>query len=1571
MQEELTDAEIAEIRGVPTENTITNITQPVVAEKEFQSTTTLNDKFSAVFGATDFTHSLIDIARQAVQPSDPNFDINDPKYVDPISKLSPDQITSVIDAESEEELNMKLKRIAEDDRDAMILNTMPTGQALAMGAVMTLASPSALAGIAATTRIMAFAGKARMLKTAGNGVRPKVAVTGSGRGSATVTNKEALSYATGAEKVAITGTMAGTEFGAIEYLNRKAGDENYENVGTSILMGAAIGAGLQSVFLLPNAMRGGMTQAEYADMMANKSITDDLPPSIHGPAFNSVRNYDPSKVYTATVDEAVKKKAYQPSLFSIDKEHTFNVEKTSSKVQWETHGTGLKPLVEPEVYTSKTPKKGLASVIANNIKGYVIDNGTIAASLKKKGTAREAKLNADHSDATKEIDDISGYISKISHGKYDASNVLNEAISESLGQRSDVIKKTGTKNIGITGNQGPYEVRHSMPGEAEQINSKRFLPKTTARRLAEGKGTVADIKKLNVAMRARVDDMEAIYQEELSISGKKPKFEYEYKYTLKNDAGEHIQVEHEPINIMRWEEAPPEYQPYGNGPYRDNIKIFEDEWIANMAQEKVFGNTVNEKNLTPEQLSMETVNDINIVRSTASAWLGKLFQNKITSSGATLLINKAANGEINKKVALLVTKFVTPIYSIVGKNGDSLAARVNTTDIEHQLEKVFGYNQGMKHDAYVKFVQDFKKQYPKEKPITMEQFDRSASLKYLELYSEYEKVLSNKIREAKKDKTRIAKMYDEETLRLNETELVLEDAVDELGKPIKVNAERIKNEKMRKATDNVKKPPEQRIEGFETVDDVVADAVEARLRREVDDTIDINKLYTIFPDLHPAYREYMDADIGYYNYYQRRAVENGLDSEKTWSSKIYHRQMVDKAAIFADEKRATVVLHDSIRQHQSYINAIEDYADEIHKKVLGTLGRDKNAIADATRIREAILDMHTIRLTESGEDGISRRFNQKASDLKARLDRLKIKNGEDLLEEIMKIVSEPNRIAREIVESARTSQLLIEGSFDVNRFSGAPSFFKRRSLAMKMDVPEIENYMKVGSQKNLAAYDYKIKGEMKVHEVFGTRDVDEFIEQQTKEIYGLDQMSVNILRDMFETAKGTKQIADDPHAWSESLARSANQYTYLAAGGGFMKYALSEAGVIAAKHGFGNMVKEIPYVYNMLKTMYSTAKNGKLDIGNPETRDMMAFGEVFELYSRRMKSSYSDISAADTLASANAPSTIMGRTDKALGRAQQEYFKFSGLEGATMFTKMLAARAFMRRLGDVVVLGKVEARDLKRWGFTDSDLGKMKTELDAVGYNGKNNLDFLFHKWSDKQFAHEIKVKINRASQDTILRNQDMHKPFFLSDGKISPIFKTTRLFMSFQFMSQERLLMAGMTDDIARTMAGMGTTAAMLGVAYTISELGALSMGKDEDKAVLPWNKNAGVFYRQLAMMNSYSGNWGMVGQVFGFRNLDGGMVEGKYGQSGKDVTMFIGGAPLGKALTAFPLITEPARELLGDGGNMNNFSRALKQSLPFNNHWLYNEFLNYMFKESGNEISDAYEEEEVITEEDIPNAE
>jgi len=492
----------------------------------------------------------------------------------------------------------------------------------------------------------------------------------------------------------------------------------------------------------------------------------------------------------------------------------------------------------------------------------------------------------------------------------------------------------------------------------------------------------------------------------------------------------------------------------------------------------------------------------------------------------------------------------------------------------------------------------------------------------------------------------------------------------------------------------------------------------------------------------------------------------------------------------------------------------------------------------------------------------------------------------------IKIQIEARKQAALLVDTIRNSTNMRDMLFSKETLT--PSPLRKRNYSL--DSSKIEKYLNMNGSEVRQGYHYKMKGTIATQKMFGTSDVNKYMDNLDPRIVGEER---KLLRTMFETALGTRQIPSDPGNAYKNIARDIKSFNYLTDAGGFAKYAVSELGVAAAKLGFNNVVKEFPAAAKMIQDMY-TVKN--INANTPEAaraRDVIRAADGYDIFTGMNRSALGDHSDADSMIRSGYNNKVI-RTVSEKGRELQEtMFKFSGLEGATVFSKIILPRAFMGRLFDNIAAGKNVSESLKRWGMTKQDIDGIKKVLDEKGWDKDKFQDYDFAGWEDQQLAHKVQRMIGRMSRDVILRHESLRLPSWMTDGDSSAIIDLTKQFMSFSMMSYDKLLLAGLNDNKAMAAVGMIGSGAILGAFAHIEEEILVATGvKDHEKAVLPYNENAGQFFRRLAIRQSYASLPGNAMELAGFSEMNGGMFTGNFTSSGSDVSRFMGGPALANVI-------------------------------------------------------------------------
>jgi len=494
--------------------------------------------------------------------------------------------------------------------------------------------------------------------------------------------------------------------------------------------------------------------------------------------------------------------------------------------------------------------------------------------------------------------------------------------------------------------------------------------------------------------------------------------------------------------------------------------------------------------------------------------------------------------------------------------------------------------------------------------------------------------------------------------------------------------------------------------------------------------------------------------------------------------------------------------------------------------------------------------------------------------------------------------------ADSLIKKLQQSENLVDMLFSKEKKTA--SALRRRSQSL--DSTKISKYLNNNGAEVRQAYHYKMKGEVSTNKMFNTSDVEKYMDNLDPRIKGEER---KLLRTMFETALGTRQIPSDPGIAYKNIARDIKAFNYLTDAGGFAKYGLSELGVAAAKLGFENVAKEIPAAARMVKEMYQVKD---ITANTPEAqnfRDIVRFSDAAEIYQNTNRSAIGDVSDVDTMLKSGYDTNWKNVASEKARGLQETMFRVSGLEAVTVFTKVILPRAFMGRLFDNLAAGKNISNTLERWGMTEQDMIGLKKILDEKNWDKDKFQDFDFASWKDQELAIKVQRTIGRMSRDVVLRHEALRLPAWMTDGDASAIVDLTKQFMSFSMMSYDKLLLAGLNDNKAMAAVGMISSGALLGAIGMIQEELLVAGGvKEREKAILPYNENAGKFFRRLAITQSYGSLPGMALELGGFTDLDGGILSGNFGSSASDVSKFVGGP----ALQNIAQLTRESSQFIGD---------------------------------------------------------
>ena len=451
--------------------------------------------------------------------------------------------------------------------------------------------------------------------------------------------------------------------------------------------------------------------------------------------------------------------------------------------------------------------------------------------------------------------------------------------------------------------------------------------------------------------------------------------------------------------------------------------------------------------------------------------------------------------------------------------------------------------------------------------------------------------------------------------------------------------------------------------------------------------------------------------------------------------------------------------------------------------------------------------------------------------------------------EYEELIKNPKKAAKTVV-----AKMVSEGSMlqNAKMTTEIPGIFKERSLHIDSSHPDIGKYLHQNEARIQQMYDYKTVGKISTQDIFGTVDRAKY-EQHLKENVTTDAEQIKLLGDMFDRGLGTKQMPADPTNGFEIFARTAANFNYLTMGGQFVKYGFAEMGATIHSVGYRAFMEGIP----ALKTIIKMYKNGEM---NKSDMTMLMLSDSGDIYKGNNMAALGDATDISSTFAGEGP----GILDKAEGitkRMQQWMHRYSGLEAATVWTKLVLPRAFMNRILQQVDDGKLDGaavKDLRRWGLSSKDMIDISNENWTRDMKTGKIDDFNLEGWSNQDLAARFQRSIHKMSRDTIMRPDANRLPDWLTNGSSNILIKMARQFMSFMFLSHERLLIRGVNERQAHAAMSAFVSFGFLAMFETAGEIAAVQLGILDEEDTFYTSDDLEKFMKammRVATINSYAG--------------------------------------------------------------------------------------------------------------------
>ncbi len=500
--------------------------------------------------------------------------------------------------------------------------------------------------------------------------------------------------------------------------------------------------------------------------------------------------------------------------------------------------------------------------------------------------------------------------------------------------------------------------------------------------------------------------------------------------------------------------------------------------------------------------------------------------------------------------------------------------------------------------------------------------------------------------------------------------------------------------------------------------------------------------------------------------------------------------------------------------------------------------------------------------------------------------------------ELNRLRQYPERAAKATVQNIKKQKSLSDINFDnVN-----PARLKGRNLPIDVNHPKLNDYVVKNEAALAQMYNYTMGGRVSTKKVLGF-DKPEDMRRHLLDDVGMSKQEADLSMETFELALGSKQIPSDPDSGWEQSVRMISHFNYLTMGGQFGITAMSEIGAGVYRAGFG-------YFKELFPALRSTIKQYKgHELTNMEI-DSRALVNAASVMENKSHSAFADVDYIE--------STLAQGIEKGLKKMSTKMFKYSGLEGITTMTQVAIPRSFLERIIKEANTATAQL-DMLRWGISPKQMREVAKQP-FIRENGQI-VDFNFSKW-DPEIRDLFQKVTMRMSRDTIMRPDAVRVPTWLNDGGTAPLFKLTKQFMTFTFLSNERLMLAGLNEKQAMAVTGTIISGAILYFAKMFAEEVAVQTGIIEDKDRQYADEEGQMkLASYIATRNSFAGGIGMVAETLNSISKPWGDKE--------LVTKFAGG-PTGSR--AFQM-SAAAKDLMEGKQGTGNQVRFMKNMIPFNN--------------------------------------
>lgn len=406
--------------------------------------------------------------------------------------------------------------------------------------------------------------------------------------------------------------------------------------------------------------------------------------------------------------------------------------------------------------------------------------------------------------------------------------------------------------------------------------------------------------------------------------------------------------------------------------------------------------------------------------------------------------------------------------------------------------------------------------------------------------------------------------------------------------------------------------------------------------------------------------------------------------------------------------------------------------------------------------------------------------------------------------------------ARAMVRDINSNDLakeFTEVGFSNKASAGNP--FKERVI--KIDTDRVMDLLVHDTEAIMDRYSQKVSGRIALKSLGidvgqGARNLSEAMEKKRNSIKeaalakGVSEKDIvsgmDNLKVAYEAILGTRNIVNKPDALGHKVASYGRLLASSAYAGGFVKSAIGELGAVLQRSSLEALRSFVPAHDLVLNGIKEGNKQLAKELLELHIGNQILDGAKTSRYEMDiMKKSHSYVE----------------RQLISLNRKQRQ---LTGFNHVTAITDNMAALAFFKELKSISDAGgkltRGEVYRFSRLGLSADDI-RVFNEKAGVAYDKKGNLSSInWDSWEDQGYAQMIKYATSRHVRDTVLRGDALHLPKVATDVN-SDLLSLFFQFKHYPIEATNRLLLAGMTENMAGTLAG---AIASMGIAASMTKL-------------------------------------------------------------------------------------------------------------------------------------------------------